>query len=200
MSTQVRTLAFTRTLQGQLLLATGFALLTALGALVQIPVGPVPITLQVLFVLLSGLVLGSRLGALSQVEYLAIGFAGAPVFAGGKSGLIALVGPTGGYLAGFVVGAYLAGLVAESVARPGRIRFFLAGLLGTAAIYVSGMIWLSTWFAIGRGTNWMAEMASAWQFGVLPFIAVDAVKAVVASGVTLSGRALTGWITDLTGR
>jgi len=200
MSTQVRTLAFTRTLQGQLLLATGFALLTALGALVQIPVGPVPITLQVLFVLLSGLVLGSRLGALSQVEYLAIGFAGAPVFAGGKSGLIALLGPTGGYLAGFVVGAYLAGLVAESVARPGRIRFFLAGLLGTAAIYVSGMIWLSTWFAIGRGTNWMAEMASAWQFGVLPFIAVDAVKAVVASGVTLSGRALTGWITDLTGR
>ena len=200
MSTQVRTLAFTRTLQGQLLLATGFALLTALGALVQIPVGPVPITLQVLFVLLSGLVLGSRLGALSQVEYLAIGFAGAPVFAGGKSGLIALVGPTGGYLAGFVVGAYLAGLVAESAARPGRIRFFLAGLLGTAAIYVSGMIWLSTWFAIGRGTNWMAEMASAWQFGVLPFIAVDAVKAVVASGVTLSGRALTGWITDLTGR
>jgi len=200
MSTQVRTLAFTRTLQGQLLLATGFALLTALGALVQIPVGPVPITLQVLFVLLSGLVLGSRLGALSQVEYLAIGFAGAPVFAGGKSGLIALLGPTGGYLAGFVVGAYLAGLVAESVARPGRIRFFLAGLLGTAAIYVSGMIWLSTWFAIGRGTNWIAEMASAWQFGVLPFIAVDAVKAVVASGVTLSGRALTGWITDLTGR
>lgn len=200
MSTQVRTLAFTRTLQGQLLLATGFALLTALGALVQIPVGPVPITLQVLFVLLSGLVLGSRLGALSQVEYLAIGFAGAPVFAGGKSGLIALLGPTGGYLAGFVVGAYLAGLVAESAARPGRIRFFLAGLLGTAAIYVSGMIWLSTWFAIGRGTNWMAEMASAWQFGVLPFIAVDAVKAVVASGVTLSGRALTGWITDLTGR
>jgi biotin transport system substrate-specific component len=200
MSTQVRTLAFTRTLQGQLLLATGFALLTALGALVQIPVGPVPITLQVLFVLISGLVLGSRLGALSQVEYLAIGLAGAPVFAGGKSGLIALLGPTGGYLAGFVVGAYLAGLVAESAARPGRIRFFLAGLLGTAAIYVSGMIWLSTWFAIGRGTNWMAEMASAWQFGVLPFIAVDAVKAVVASGVTLSGRALTGWITDLTGR
>ncbi|MCL4534936.1 MAG: biotin transporter BioY [Bacteroidetes bacterium] len=197
-TSQVRSLAFTRTLQGQITLATGFALLTALGAMVQINIGPVPITLQVLFVLLSGLVLGSRLGALSQVEYLAVGFAGAPVFAGGKSGLIALLGPTGGYLAGFVVGAYLAGLVAESAARPGRIRFFVAGVLGTAAIYISGAIWLSTWLAIGRGTNWMAELASAWQFGVAPFIAVDTMKAVVASGVTVSGRALAGRITDLT--
>ena len=197
-TSQVRTLAFTRTIQGQITLATGFALLTALGAMVQINIGPVPITLQVLFVLLSGLVLGSRLGALSQVEYLAAGFAGAPVFAGGKSGLIALLGPTGGYLAGFVVGAYLAGLVAESAARPGRIRFFVAGVLGTAAIYISGTIWLSTWLAIGRGTNWMAELASAWQFGVAPFIAVDTMKAVVASGVTVSGRALAGRITDLT--
>ena len=200
MSTQVRTLTFTRTIRGQLILATGFALLTALGALLQINIGPVPITLQVLFVLLSGLVLGSRLGALSQVEYLAIGFAGAPVFAGGKSGLIALLGPTGGYLAGFVAGAYLAGLVAESAGRPGRVRFFLAGLLGTAAIYISGMVWLSTWFAIGHGTNWLAELSSAWQFGVLPFIGVDVVKAVVASGVTLSGRALTRQIVDLTGK
>ena len=200
MSTQARTLTFTRTIQGQLLLATGFALLTALGALVQINIGPVPITLQVLFVLLSGLVLGSRLGALSQIEYLAIGFAGAPVFAGGKAGLIALLGPTGGYLVGFVAGAYLAGLVAESASRPGRVRFFLAGLLGTAAIYLSGMIWLSTWFAIGRGTSWMAELSSAWQFGVLPFIGVDAVKALVASGVTLSGRALSRRIVDLSGR
>src|SRR5450756_918649 len=157
MNSQVTSLSFARTVHGQLLLATGFACLTALGALVQIPIGPVPITLQVLFVLLSGLVLGSRLGALSQIEYLAIGFAGAPVFAGGKSGLIALLGPTGGYLIGFVVGAYLAGLVAESIARPGRVRFFAAGLVGTAGIYLLGMMWLATWFAVARGSNWMVE-------------------------------------------
>ncbi len=190
MISQVRSLAFPRTLQGQLFLATGFACLTALGALVQIPMWPVPITLQVLFVLLSGLVLGSRLGALSQMEYLAIGFAGAPVFTQGKSGLIALLGPTGGYLVGFVLGAYLAGLVAESIARPGRVRFFVAGLVGTAGIYLCGMVWLATWFAIGRGTNWIVELGSAWQFGVLPFLAVDAGKALVASAVTLSGRGL----------
>ncbi|HEX9016334.1 MAG TPA: biotin transporter BioY [Chloroflexota bacterium] len=195
MNAQLRTLTLARTtLFGQLVLATGFALLTALGAVVQIPIGPVPITLQVLFVLLSGLVLGSRLGAASQIEYLAIGFAGAPVFAGGKSGIIALLGPTGGYLAGFVAGAFLAGLVAETAARQSRGRFFAAGILGTAAIYLTGMIWLATWFAVGRGTSWIAEIGSAWQFGVLPFIAVDLVKSLVASGTTLSGRALAAWI------
>ncbi len=194
MTTLVRSLPRASSLQGQLILATSFACLTALGALVQIPIGPVPITLQVLFVLLSGLVLGSRLGALSQMEYLAIGFAGVPVFTQGKSGLIALLGPTGGYLVGFVLGAYLAGRVAESIARPGRIRFFVAGLVGTAGIYLCGMVWLATWLAVGRGTNWIAEMGSAWQAGVLPFILVDTGKAVAASAVTLSGRALASFL------
>ncbi|MHB0869327.1 MAG: biotin transporter BioY [Chloroflexota bacterium] len=194
MISQVRSLALPRTLHGQLLLATGFACLTALGALVQIPIGPVPITLQVLFVLLSGLVLGSKLGALSQMEYLAMGFAGLPVFTQGKSGLIALLGPTGGYLVGFVVGAYLAGLVAESVARPGRVRFFLAGLVGASANLLCGTLWLATWLAIGQGTSWIAELGSAWQLGFLPFILVDAGKAIVASGVTLSGRALAAFL------
>lgn len=185
-----RTQQFARTFQGQLVLASGFALLTMLGTLVQIPLYPVPITLQVLFVLLSGLVLGSRLGALSQLEYLAIGLAGAPVFAGGKSGLAALFGPTGGYLLGFVLAAYVAGLVAERTARPGRARFFVAGLAGVAAVYLSGMVWLATWLSLGRGTSWLGEIASAWQVGVLPFIALDLVKAMIASAVTLSGRSL----------
>lgn len=178
------------TFPSQILLATSFALLTALGAQIQIPIGPVPITLQVLFVLLSGLVLGSKLGAVSQLEYLALGFAGAPVFAQGKSGLVALLGPTGGYLLGFVLGAYLAGLIAASVARPSRIRFCVAGLAGSAGIYLCGALWLATWFAMGKGTSWIMELASAWQFGVLPFVLVDAGKAIVASGVALSGRAL----------
>ena len=160
---QVRSLSFASTVQGQVLLATGFALITALGALVQIPIGPVPITLQVLFVLLSGLVLGSRLGALSQIEYLAIGF---------------------------VAGAFVAGLIAESISNPGRIRLFIAGLLGTAAIYFSGATWLATWFAVGNGSSWIAEMGTAFTFGVLPFILVDGGKAIVASGVALSGRGL----------
>lgn len=179
-----------KTFQGQLLLTTGFTCLTAFGAQVQVPIGPVPITLQVLFVLLSGLVLGSKLGAISQIEYLALGFAGMPVFAQGKSGLVALLGPTGGYLVGFVLGAYIAGLLAESVVRPGRICFFVAGLAGTAGIYLCGVLWLATWFSLGNGSSWISELGNAWHFGVLPFLLVDCGKAVVASEVTLSGRAL----------
>lgn len=194
MTSLVRSLPLARSIPGQLLLTTGFACLTALGALVQIPIGPVPITLQVLFVLLSGLVLGSRLGALSQMEYLAIGLAGAPVFAQGKFGLIALLSPTGGYLVGFVAMAFVAGLVAESVDRPGRVRFFAAGLLGIGVLYLFGAAWLATWFAMAKGTSWAAELGSAWQFGVAPFILLDAGKALAASAVTLSGRALVGFL------
>ena len=179
-----------KTFLRQLLLTTVFASLTAFGAQVQVPISPVPITLQVVFVLLSGLILGSKLGAISQVEYLALGFAGMPVFAQGKSGLIALLGPTGGYLIGFVFGAYVAGLLAESVVRPGRIRFFIGGLLGIAGIHLCGALWLATWFSMGNGTSWVSELGSAWQFGVLPFLLIDCGKAVIASGVTFSGRAL----------
>jgi biotin transport system substrate-specific component len=181
------------TIPGQIFLVTCFACFTALGAQVQIPIGPVPVTLQVLFVLLSGLVLGSKLGAVSQLEYLAMGFAGMPVFAHGKSGLVALLGPTGGYLVGFILGAYLAGLFAESVARPGRIRFFVASLAGTAGIYICGALWLATWFSMGKGTNWTSELGSAWQHGILPFLLIDGAKAIVASGVALSGRAMAAW-------
>jgi len=179
-----------KTFLGQLLLTTGFALLTAFSAQVQVPIGPVPITLQVLFVLLSGLVLGSKLGAISQIEYLALGFAGMPVFAQGKSGVIALLGPTGGYLVGFILGAYIAGLLAEAVAHPTKIRFFLASLAGLAGIYICGALWLATWFSMANGTSWILELGSAWHLGVLPFLLVDAGKAILASGVTLSGRAL----------
>ncbi len=104
------------------------------------------------------------------------------------------MGPTGGYLVGFVLGAYLAGLVAESVARPGRVRFFVAGLVGIGGIYLCGALWVATWLALGRGTGWVAELGSAWQFGVLPFIALDAGKALIASAVTLSGRSLVGFL------
>jgi len=125
------------TIQGQIFLATCFACLTALGAQVQVPISPVPVTLQVLFVLLSGLVLGSKLGILSQLEYLAFGLAGMPVFAQGKSGLLALLDPTGGYLVGFILGAYIAGLLAESVAQPGRIRFFCCGFTRVLSLFRS---------------------------------------------------------------
>ncbi|MCH7819743.1 MAG: biotin transporter BioY, partial [Candidatus Marinimicrobia bacterium] len=86
-------------------LVGGFALLTALGALIRIPLPftPIPITLQTFFVLLAGAMLGSKRGTLSQMVYVFAGAAGIPIFAGMSSGLALLAGPTGGFLAGFLL-------------------------------------------------------------------------------------------------
>jgi len=94
-----------------------FGALTALGAYILLPVPPVPITLQTLFLYLAAAVLGGALGAWSQIVYLLLGVIGLPVFAGGKAGLGVLTGPTGGYLAGFIPAAWLTGRLIAARAR-----------------------------------------------------------------------------------
>ena len=154
-----------------------FTALIAAGAFVAIPVGPVPFTLQVLFVLLAGMVLGPRLGAASVVAYLALGLL-APVFAGGASGFGALLGPSGGYLWGFVLAALVTGLVSRTGA-PTLLRLVGAGLLGLVPIYVLGTLWLALQLHMSAGT--------ALATGVAPFVWLDALKAVAAG---LAARSL----------
>lgn len=150
-----------------------FAALTAAGALVAIPVvGPVPFTLQVLFVLLAGLVLGPRLGPLSMVVYLLVGLV-APVYAGGTSGLGALFGPTGGYLWGFVASALLVGLVSRRLTTRRAPALFATALLGLLPIYGLGAAWLS----VNLHTTDFAVIVVG---GVLQFLPLDIVKAVLA--------------------
>ena len=154
-----------------------FTALIAGGALVAIPIGSVPFTLQVLFVLLAGMLLGPRLATLSVVAYLALGLV-APVYAGGTSGLGVLFGPTGGYLWGFV----LAALVTGAVSAHGQVslaRFVAAGLLGLAPIYALGAVWLGAQLHIGVGT--------ALATGVAPFVWLDVLKALAAG---LAARSL----------
>jgi len=166
----------------QVALVAGFALLTALGAQVRIPLPftPVPITLQTFAVLLGALVLGMNRGALSQLVYLGVGVAGAPVFAGAGAGPAALVGPTGGYLVGFVVAAMLVGSLARSLdpkaAGSGWKALAILGA-GTLAIYVPGVLWLSWVTGLGLG--------SAVALGVVPFLPGDGVKAVLAVSIWL---------------
>jgi len=94
-------------------LASLFSTLTALGAYISIPISHVPITLQTFFVYLAGAILGSKLALLSQIIYILIGIIGFPVFAYGKAGFGVLIGPTGGYLIGFIIGAYIIGRMIE---------------------------------------------------------------------------------------
>ncbi len=158
---------------------TWAALFTALmagGALVVIPLGPVPFTLQVLFVLMAGMILGARLAALSVATYLVLGLV-APVYAGGTSGVAVLLGPTGGFLIGFLPGAALAGFIA---ARSGGSPLWLivAGIGGLAPIYLIGAAWLAAQLHL--------TASAALAAGVLPFVWLDVLKAIAAGLVTRS--------------
>jgi biotin transport system substrate-specific component len=158
-----------------------FTLLTAFSAHASVPVPGtmVPVSLQTLMVLLSGLLLGPALGASAQALYLAAGAAGAPVFAAGL-GLPYLFGPTGGYLLAFPAAAAIAGAVA-SYARGGAARrgavLLVAAVLATVAVYAGG--WSQLALLTGDG-------ATALRVGVLPFLVGDTAKIIVA--VLLTNR------------
>lgn len=162
----------------------GGSVLIGLGAQVSVPMVPVPMTLQTLAVLLVGLTAGSRLGAAAVLAYLAQGAAGLPVFAGGAFGPQHLVGPTAGFLWGFVGMAFLCGLAAERGLARRFIGTFLSALAVSAALYVPGVLWLDA--ATGL------DLAGAIRAGMLPFLAGDSVKAAIAALVVTGGWALLG--------
>lgn len=166
-----------RTTTRDITYAALFTALIAAASLVAIPVGPVPFTLQVLFVLFAGMVLGPRLGALSVLAYLLLGLV-APVYAAGASGFSALFGPTGGYLWGFVLAAFVTGLVCRA-ATPTLPRFVAAGLLGLVPVYALGAVWLTLQLHLSFG--------AALATGVAPFVWLDVLKAVAAG---LAARSL----------
>jgi biotin transport system substrate-specific component len=165
---------------------TAFAALTALGARAQVrlPFTPVPVTGQVFCVLLAGAVLGARLGFVSQVEYLAAGAAGLPVFSHG-GGPAALLGPTGGYLLGFPLAALVVGALCVRLTRLGRIGVLCACLVGVAAIYALGAPWYAIWVvATGAAASLPLVLAQA----VFPFALIDGVKAAMVAAVVPPAR------------
>lgn len=185
MQARSKTLSAKRGLLESLGLIALFAALTALGARVTIPLPftPVPITLQVLFVLLSGFLLGSRLGMLSQMGYVTAGLMGMPIFAAGRGGPLVLLGPTGGYLMGFPVAAFVVGFISERRSKAAKWVTFGAALVGVATIYLLGATWLGLWLNTAKHLPPSACLLQAWQKGVLPFIAVDTAKALIAATV-----------------
>ncbi|MEH2485020.1 biotin transport system substrate-specific component [Bradyrhizobium sp. AZCC 2230] len=154
-------------LRAAVLVALGSALM-ALSAKVNLPLPYVPMTLQTLVVLMIGAAYGWRLGSATMVAYLAEGAMGLPVFAGPVGGIAPLVGPTAGYLYGFVLAAFVIGWFAERGWDRNVVALFAAMAIGHVVIFIAGFGWLA--YGIGLGAD------KAWLVGVAPFIAASVVK------------------------
>jgi len=160
------------------ILAVSFAVLTALAAQVKfyIPFTPVPFTLQVFPVLLAGAFLGKYYGSASQLMYLSMGLAGLPVFANMRGGYAVLLGPTGGYIIGFVFAAFVVGHLIHSKRNARSTpKMILAMAAGIGVIYIFGAGYLAILFGL--------SVREAFVMGVLPFIGVDLLKLAAASGM-----------------
>jgi biotin transport system substrate-specific component len=164
-----RTVAWLRDL---LLIVLGALLVATLAqVIIPLPFTPVPITGQTLAVLLVAAVLGSKRGLASLSLYSLMGLSGLPVFAGGASGIAYSLGPTLGYLAGFIVAAYVIGLLAERGLERSVRTSLVPFLIRTLLIYLFGAGWLAIKFRFGK----------ALALGVLPFLVGDAIKLVLAA-------------------
>ena len=163
-----------------LALVLGGSLLVALSSRVAVPLpfSPVPITGQTLAVLLVGASLGARRGALSLLLYLVQGAMGLPVFAGRASGLVRIVGPTGGYLWGFVLAAFVVGSLAERGWSRRMCSAVLAMSIGNVAIYLAGLPWLARFTGVER----------VLPLGLYPFVVGDVIKVALAAIVLTTGR------------
>lgn len=159
-------------------LIIGGSLLIALSAQIKIwlPFSPVPVTLQTFAVLMLGALLGSRRGSLCILAYIIEGAAGLPVFAAG-GGLAVLIGPTGGYLVGFIPAAYITGSLAEKGWDRRVGTTVLAMFLGNVSIYAFGLFWLSC----------LIGAKEALALGLYPFIVGDCLKIALAAVVLPSG-------------
>lgn len=172
------------TLAGMLWLRIGISLglvgVLAASSWVSVPFYPVPLTLQTLAVLVIGGLLGPVWGACTVASYLSLGLLGAPVFHSGLGGLAVILGPTGGYLVGFLPAAVVMGLFAQRFARSkGRVGFlwlWSGALLASCAIYACGLPWLGMFTGVG--------LARTVSLGLTPFLLGDGLKlAVAAEGI-----------------
>ena len=158
---------FSAAARAVILVALGTALL-ALSAKINLPLPYVPMTLQTLVVLMIGAAYGWRLGSVTVITYLAEGAIGLPVFAGPVGGLAPLVGPTAGYLAGFVAAAFITGWLSERGWDRSVPRLFVAMGLGHIVILAAGFAWLAFGMKLG--------VEKAWLVGIAPFVAASVIK------------------------
>jgi biotin transporter BioY len=157
-----------------IILILSFAILTGVSAKLKIEIGLVPITMQTAVVLLSGVFLGSKKGAMSQITYLLGGISGLPWFSRG-GGLVYILSPTFGYILGFVAAAYVTGKLTESSWNNNIIGAFLTIIFGNVFIYALGLLWLAGFVGFSK----------VLSVGLYPFIFGEMLKMVLASLISI---------------
>jgi biotin transport system substrate-specific component len=160
--------------QAALVVSASFFVALCARVTVPLPFTPVPLTLQNFAVLLVGLALGSRRGAVALALYLTEGALGLPVFSFGLAGIARLLGPTGGYLMAYPLVAFLSGWIGERGARSFR-RYAVAATVGEVVLFATGVAWLTVWT---RGSWWQAA-----HFGLYPFVFAEVAKVMAAAGL-----------------
>ena len=167
-----------------LVLISVSAALITICSWISIPLGPVPFTLQTLGILAVMLTIGGRRGTIAILVYLALGAVGVPVFAGFKGGIMSFIGPTGGFLIGFVFGALVYWLLEKLFLKKlmtTTVKTWIFGMLGfvvfEVVMYIVGVIWFMTVYAAQTGP---VGLATVMSWCVIPFIIPDIVKMVVA--------------------
>ena len=153
-----------------------FAALTGVGGWIAIPLPYVSVTLQTLFTIISGAVLGPYFGALSMIVYILLGVIGLPVFSRGQSGLGVLFGPTGGYLIGFVLSAIVIGLIVKAKQKPGYLWLCFAMAAGIITIDAFGVAQLSLISGM--------PLEKAVVIGALVFVPTDILKILIGAYIT----------------
>ena len=156
-----------------------FVALIAIGAFISIPIGPVPIVLQNMFVLLASIILGPLWGLASVAVYLVIGLAGLPVFAGGTSGIGKLFGPTGGYLLGYLPCVFITASISKGLGKK-MSSDIIAMLIGSLIVYAAGVPWLKVVTSM--------TFQKALAVGMVPFLIGDALKIVAAAFIAKTLR------------
>lgn len=165
-----------RTRTQYLILTALFTALTAVGAFIKIPVGPTPITLQLLFIALAGVLLGPWWGALSQLLYVGLGLVGVPIFTSG-GGFSYVFNPSFGYLLGFILVPIIVGLITHQVSNPGFLRIFLASALGIFVCYCIGVPYM---YMIMRNVlNVDITVSHIIMVGFVVFIPGDIAKSLI---------------------
>lgn len=166
----------------QVLMVLAGSVFIAIAAQISIPMFPVPMTLQTLAILIVGLSFGARLGAATLLVYLGEGAMGLPVFANGAGTLAYMMGPTGGFLLGFVLMAWLAGLAVETGIADRFAPTALVTVTISALLYIPGLLWP----AVVMGKTWDV----LWLHWMSPFLVGDAIKAVLAALIVTGGWAV----------